>query len=239
MPRKTLALISGLVVVTIILFVIALRAGQQQLAPNSSKTSPMASQPTPVIPAHTTLALAPNPLTVTPGRLETVNITMDTSDNKVTAVQLELGYDPTIISNVKVTPGPLFANPVVLINKNHPTTGRYTYAFGITPSNEPVNGKGVVATISFIANATALGKDTQIGLLPSSLVTARGVAQSVLKSTTGTVVTVGTGTSSTGTTGAGSTGGTNPKVSCTSRPACLDATPRCLIAEPANGWCPK
>lgn len=26
---------------------------------------------------------------------------------------------------------------------------------------------------------------------------------------------------------------------CISRPACLDATPRCLIAEPADGWCPQ
>jgi hypothetical protein len=25
---------------------------------------------------------------------------------------------------------------------------------------------------------------------------------------------------------------------CIKRPACLDAKPRCLIAEPANGWCP-
>ncbi len=25
---------------------------------------------------------------------------------------------------------------------------------------------------------------------------------------------------------------------CIKRPACLDATPRCMIAEPANGWCP-
>ncbi len=25
---------------------------------------------------------------------------------------------------------------------------------------------------------------------------------------------------------------------CTTRPACLDATPRCLIAEPIGGWCP-
>ncbi len=24
---------------------------------------------------------------------------------------------------------------------------------------------------------------------------------------------------------------------CMTRPACLDATPRCLIAEPASGWC--
>lgn len=28
-----------------------------------------------------------------------------------------------------------------------------------------------------------------------------------------------------------------PTPTCMLRPACLDATPRCLIAEPANGWC--
>ena len=30
----------------------------------------------------------------------------------------------------------------------------------------------------------------------------------------------------------------NPTPTCMKRPACLDATPRCLIAEPAKGWCP-
>jgi len=30
-----------------------------------------------------------------------------------------------------------------------------------------------------------------------------------------------------------------PTPTCMNRPACLDATPRCLIAEPANGWCPE
>jgi hypothetical protein len=29
-----------------------------------------------------------------------------------------------------------------------------------------------------------------------------------------------------------------PTPTCTPRPACLDATPRCLMPEPANGWCP-
>ncbi|MDO8655064.1 MAG: hypothetical protein Q7R48_01390 [bacterium] len=29
-----------------------------------------------------------------------------------------------------------------------------------------------------------------------------------------------------------------PTPTCTQRPACLDATPRCMIPEPASGWCP-
>jgi Cohesin domain len=193
MPKKTLALISGLVVVTIVLFIIALRAGQQQQAPSIPKGTTMSHQPTPEVPAHTVLKLGPNPLTVAPGQVQKVNITMDTQDNNVTAVQLELGYDPHIIGSVKVTSGPMFTNPVVLINKNNTTTGRYTYAFGITPNAQAVKGSGVVATVSFIPLYGSTGKSMQLGLLPSSLVTARGVAQSVLKTTSGTVITVQSG----------------------------------------------
>ena len=29
-----------------------------------------------------------------------------------------------------------------------------------------------------------------------------------------------------------------PFPSCVPRPACLDSVPRCLVPEPANGWCP-
>lgn len=193
MPKKTLALISGLVVVTIVLFIIALRAGQQASAPSVPPSQQV--QPTAMIPAHTVLQVGPNPLTVAPGQVGHVDITMDTSDNDVTAVQLELGYDPRIISNVKVTPGPMFTNPVVLIDKNNPTTGRYTYAFGITPNAQAVKGQGIVATVTFTPLPGTLGKNMQLGLLPTSLVTARGVAESVLKSATGTVITVGTSTS--------------------------------------------
>lgn len=195
MPKKTLALITGLVVVTIVLFIIALRAGQQQQAPAVSQEETTKAQPTPMIPAHTVLMVGPNPVTIVPGQIGKVDITMDTSDNNVTAVQLELGYDPHIITNVKVTPGPLFASPVVLINKNNATTGRYTYAFGITPNSQVVKGNGVVATVTFTAAYGALGKDMQLGLLPTSLVTARGVAQSVLKTASGTVISVRSTTS--------------------------------------------
>ena len=187
MPKKTLALISGLVVVTIVLFIIALRAGQQTTAPSTPQN---VVPPTPMVPAHTVLEVGPNPLIVAPGQQGSAAITMDTSDNNVTAVQLEIGYDPGVITNVKVTSGPLFTNPVVLIDKNNPTTGRYTYAFGITPNAQVVKGTGVVATVTFTTMYGAAGKQMQLGLLPTSLVTARGVAQSVLKSANGTVVTV-------------------------------------------------
>ncbi len=30
----------------------------------------------------------------------------------------------------------------------------------------------------------------------------------------------------------------SPTLTCIPRPACLNSVPRCLIAEPAEGWCP-
>ncbi|MBA3723447.1 MAG: hypothetical protein H0W89_00945 [Candidatus Levybacteria bacterium] len=206
MPRKTLALITGLVVVTVILFVVALRAGQQQNAPSTPQPTGVAQQPEPTIPAFTVLALSPNPVTVAPGQQGTAQVTIDTSENDVTAVQLELGYDPNVLTNVKVLPGTLIANPAVLIDKNDPAAGRYTYAFGITPNGTPVKGTGVVATVTFTVKAGTAGQQSQLGLLPTTLVTARGVAESVMKSGTGTIITVsGTGATapSTATSGAG------------------------------------
>jgi hypothetical protein len=201
MPRKTLALISGLVLVTVILFIVALRAGQSQNAPSTPTTNTTAqTAPQPTTPAHTVLSVGPNPLTVAAGTQGSAQVTIDASDNDVTAIQLEIGYDPTVLSNVKVTPGTLIQNPAVLIDKNDPQAGRYTYAFGITPNGTPIKGTGTAATITFTVKAGAVAKQTQLGLLPTSLVTARGVANSVMKSATGTVITVGTAGAAAGTT---------------------------------------
>ena len=185
MPRKTLALISGLVLVTVILFVVAFRAGKQQQAPSVTPT-PVVSNPSPMVPAHTALSFASNAITAAPGQQSKVDISIDTSDNAVTAVQLELQYDPMVVSNVQVTSGPLLQNPVVLINKNDTKTGRVTYAFGILPNHQPVQGMGSIATVTFTTKG-AVGTQSDITLLPSTLVTARGVAESVLKASTSSV----------------------------------------------------
>lgn len=185
MPKKTLALIVGLVLVTIILFIIALQTGKQQTQVPQNK---MTVSPTPDV-AHSVLSLSPNPLEVAPGTQGTVDVMIDASDNAVTAVQLELMYDPTTLTAMKITPGPLFKNAVVLINKNDTKTGRFTYAFGIQPNQGTITGTGAVATITFTARGVS-GKQSQITVLPTSLVTARGVATSVLKTSSGTTVNI-------------------------------------------------
>lgn len=187
MPRKTLALFIFLVLVTIVLVVISIQTGQNQMQPTKGGTKTMAT-PTPDV-AHTVLSMSPATVQVASGKVGSVDVMIDTSDNDVTAVQLELLYDPTMISNVKVVSGPLFPNANVLIDKNSPETGKYTYAYGILPNKTPVKGKGVVAKITFVARGVP-GKQSQIIMDPSSLVTARAVAGTVLKSGTGATVVI-------------------------------------------------
>lgn len=191
MPKKTLALISGLVLITVVLFVVALRSSEQK-SQTDVTPSPVANQPTPTSAANSVLSLSPNPVTVASGGTGTVEVLIDTSDNDVTAVQLELSYDPDVVGNVRIVPGPLFANPAVLINKNDQQAGQYTYAFGITPNSSTIQGTGNVATITFTARGAA-GQQSQLTLLPTTLVTARGVASSVLKVSSGTNVIIGQG----------------------------------------------
>jgi hypothetical protein len=138
-------------------------------------------------PAHSVLSISPQPIVVSPGQKGTATVTIDTSDNEVTAVQLEIAYDPNFITNVQVAPSELFANPVVLIDKNSIKEGRYTYAFGIMPNQQPITGVGTAATITFTA-LNKPGMSSQLALLPTTLVTARGISNSVLKTATGTLI---------------------------------------------------
>lgn len=186
MPRKTLFLLVGLILVTIVLFIVALQTGNKQSL--KTEQANVQATPTPDV-ARTVLSMSPEVALVPSGRTGSVDVMIDTSDNEVTGVQLELLYDPTMLSNVKVVAGPLVPNPLVLTDKNSPSTGTYTFAYGV-PLNQPtITGKGVVATITFTARGVA-GKQSQIIMQPTSIVTATGVSGTVLKEGTGATVVI-------------------------------------------------
>lgn len=199
MPKQTLALICGLVIITFVLFVIALKTSKpvpQMPGEASISITPVQSGGsvedqnrgmTGEAVKNSMLDLAPNPIAVAPGQDGAVDVNLDASNNAVTAVQLEIAYDPNFISNIQVVPAGLFINPVVLINKNNIGEGRYTFAFGIAPNNDPIQTNGTVATIKFRALNKPGGR-TQLGLLPTTLVTARGISDSVLKTAQGALV---------------------------------------------------
>ena len=190
MSKKTLGLIVILLFLTIILVFVAVSTNQKSKTtpPNPTTTS---ASPTPVA-GHTILSMSPNPVMAQRGVPVTTDIFIDTQGDSVRAIQLEIAYDPKVLSNVTIKPGDFFPNAQTLpIGGVNQSTGRITFA--VTPANlrDAKSGKGIAATLTFyVASSTAT--TTPLTILDKSLVTSPGLgAQSVLKSVSGTTIMIG------------------------------------------------
>lgn len=185
MSKRTLFLIFALFVITLVLLMMAI---YQPTAPKTIPT-PIVKEPV----AQTTLSFGA-PIIATTSSAFTLNyflpINISTGKNRVTAVQLELQYDPAVLTNVAVVPDSFFANPNVLLNQIDTKTGRISYAFGIGLSDQAVVGKGTVANLTFSVRA-GIPEKTAIIFLPKTLVMDEEVVQSVLKASTNALFTVG------------------------------------------------
>lgn len=186
MSKRTLILIAVLVLLASLLVVVAL--SQRGTKPTPTPVSQVVPSPTPVV--QTVLAIEPNPINAIRNATTSANVTIATGGNSVTAVQLELSFDPKVLRNLALAhplTGGFFANPVVLLNKVDSEKGTVTFAIAIPPSGNAKSGRGTVATITFTAQGAA-GQTSQIAILPKSLVTATGTSGSVLRSMSGTTI---------------------------------------------------
>jgi hypothetical protein len=176
MSRRTLFLILALFIITLTLLMMVV------YQPQSPKTT---STVTPTVePVAQTVLSFGVPEIATTSSTTTLNyslpVNISTGKNKVSAIQLEMQYDPLLLTNVKVTADSFFAKPVVLIDQIDAKTGRISYAFGIGPADQGIMGSGKVATLTF-STKVGVPEKTAIIFLPKTLVTAEGVAESVLK----------------------------------------------------------
>lgn len=188
MSKRTLFLIFALFVIAFVLLMIAF------YKPSTEPSLPIETSPTPKIAVEqTTLAFGESFVTASSSSSKlkySLPINIATGTNSVTAVQLELQYDPALLSSVAVIPGSFFTNPVLIFNEIDIPTGRISYALGISPADSGIKGSGVVANLTFEANA-GIPQQTSILFLPKTLVTAEGITQSVLRATNPAQLTVG------------------------------------------------
>jgi len=183
MSKRTISLIIALFIVTVLLLGIALSNSAKPQGENSTHISPT---PTPY--AQTSLQFSPATLNIPLGSVapQTVTVVATTRANDITGVQLEISYDPKAITNVSIASGGMFTNPLIFNDKIDTINGRISYAYAITPSQQAKNGSGPVAVITFTPMRNAVDTNgqkimqTKLSLLPKSVVTARGVDQSVL-----------------------------------------------------------
>lgn len=176
MSKRTLFLIFALFLITFVLLMMAL---YQPTATKTTQTVVVPKEPV----AQTILSFgSPSVATSSSTTIKnyTLPINISTGKNQVTAVQLEMQYDPKVLTNVVLAPGSFFTNPDVLLNQTDVKTGRISYAFGVGLKDSGVVGKGIVANLTFSVKANTLEEPT-ILFLPKTLVTAKGINESVLK----------------------------------------------------------
>jgi hypothetical protein len=195
MPKKTTILIVILALITGILIFLAVRSDKTQnfINDNFQKATPTVA----VVKPYANLSFSPPVVSLANGQVnQTVNITLDTAGKPVSAAQVELTYDPKVITNVKLNPpqiNPLFGpNPVVLINSVDPSQGRISYAVGISASDDEKVGNGAIATLTFTINKFAGVPTSQIAFLPKSAVTTLSTQGSVLNTSTPLQITLTT-----------------------------------------------
>lgn len=185
--NKTWLLVTGLVILTVILLVVSL---------TSKNFSPLRSTPKEVKVdfAHTSLAVSEDVRLLTSGKYET-NITINTNEDEISGVQIELSFDPKSLTNVDITPGTFIKEPATLIKTVDTGTGVIRYVIAIKPGDKTVKGQGVIATVSF--NKTN-AEETFINFLPQSQVSTTGHNQSVLRETISAVINLETSSGQSG-----------------------------------------
>lgn len=191
MSKRTLLLIFVLAALAALFLNLALKKPSQVPAPTPTQIP----TPTPVAQSELNFGSLSS-YTAAPidgssgGLMHSLPILLKTGTNKVTAVQMELSFDPKVLKIVAVTAEAFFPNPVVLLNKLDQKNGRISYALGISPQDSGRKGQGTIATLTF-ESLVQTPTQTAVQFLPKSLVTAEGVTESVLKSTGSGEFTVG------------------------------------------------
>ncbi|MCL4353337.1 cohesin domain-containing protein [Patescibacteria group bacterium] len=176
-PIKTLLLIVVLGGIVAILIGISL-----YYKPSTPPALVTPVTPTLTDPVQTTLTVSSSPVSISTASAQySTDIIINTGQDSVNTVQLELSYDPSAIGNVDIVPGPFFTNPQVLLKTIDQANGRVSFALGVQNGQPGSLGQGILAKFIF----TSLKKNAKvfIQLLPKSQVTADGYSQSVLKST--------------------------------------------------------
>lgn len=170
--NKTWILVAGLVILTVLLLVASFAS--KNLSPLKSVTQ---NEKTDF--AHTSLTVSEDIITTPDGNYET-EITINTNGDKISGVQIELSFDPKILTNVDIAPGNFLNNPTVLEKTIDTKNGVIKYTVAIKPGEKTVEGTGTLTVLSF----TKIGSEpTNINFLPTSQVSTTGLNQSVLKET--------------------------------------------------------
>jgi len=139
---------------------------------------------TPIPEAQTKFYFSPVFLKLLSAVPQEVSIMVDTGQNTITQAQIEIQYNPQVITITSVRSGTFFSNTTPLVNKNDVRRGRIEFAVGLADNQSPVKGVGSLATLTFVPGPQAtLSGRTRLTFLPKSSVRGKDQPLSLLSAT--------------------------------------------------------
>lgn len=127
-----------------------------------------AVRPTPTPSEKPVLLFAvPSTGEVSVGENFTIEVHIDTRDQRINGAHLELVYDPSIVTVTTVTQGNFFANPIIYANKNDSEKGELLFALG---SFEEKQGTGVIAKLTLAARKKTQATAEILTIKPTSII---------------------------------------------------------------------
>ena len=181
---KTSYILITILVITLILFLFFKYSGRDNtqlpsLNQNAKETTSL---------AKSTLSLSPASQTLIAGGTSSVSLFIDMQEMTPTTLQVEIDYDASVITPIKIRPGTFFAQPVELINTINPRNGRISYALKCSSEvgvkDDPactINAGESVVTINFTVNPFAAKRESSFNILPKTLIEAKETSEVILQ----------------------------------------------------------
>lgn len=120
--------------------------------------------------SSSSLYFSPNSLILSPGQTASLAIVINTEGNPPEVAQLELAYDPTLLTDVQIVPGTFFSNPIIALETINQNTGRISYVLEKSPLEEAAyKNTGTLATLTF-KTTSPFQKETIISFLSKTAI---------------------------------------------------------------------
>src|SRR5438045_1071840 len=148
MSKKFIFLLSFFVMLLVACVAIILLINNPSFFPQGENVRRLFNQkPTSTPISIITLSFSQPNMIVSQGQTNTIDVVINSEGNSTITIpkliQLEIGYDPTALSDVTIQPGDFATNPTVLLNLIDQQTGRISYALETSTQKEQ-NTKGIV-----------------------------------------------------------------------------------------------
>ncbi|GEM_PF-2529214 len=140
--------------------------------------------PTPAF--GTSLFLSPSVLGVTDGESASISVVVDFQGNQRTSrptfIQIELSYNPAVLTNMKIQPGNFLTNPAILLQKIDSKTGRISYALESAYDTNVKKTGGTAAILTFTPKIGGIYHETSIDFLPKTVTRVKDEANTLKSS---------------------------------------------------------